>query len=140
MPNGVFAPYTIIPTNLLFFDRSGPTKSIWYYELPLPQDRKNFTKTRPIQTEDFDQASEWYALKRRKETDYAWKVPVNKVLEYGQDGQLLSCNLDQKNPRSADALEHLSPSQLVDQILARELRIVEIMEELKVELARSASL
>lgn len=140
LPNGVFAPYTIIPTNLLFFDRSGPTKSIWYYELPLPQDRKIFTKTRPIQTEDFDQASEWYALKRRKETDYAWKVPVNKVLEYGQDGQLLSCNLDQKNPRSADALEHLSPSQLVDQILARELRIVEIMEELKVELARSASL
>ena len=26
LPNGVFAPYTSIPTNLLFFDRSGPTK------------------------------------------------------------------------------------------------------------------
>ena len=26
LPNGVFAPYTSIPTNILFFDRSGPTK------------------------------------------------------------------------------------------------------------------
>ena len=34
LPNGVFAPYTCIPTNLLFFDRSGPTKEIWYYEQP----------------------------------------------------------------------------------------------------------
>src|ERR1022692_3758785 len=41
LPNGVFAPYTSIPTNLLFFDRSGPTKEIWYYEQPLPEGRKN---------------------------------------------------------------------------------------------------
>ena len=37
LPNGVFAPYTGIPTNLLFFDRSGPTKEVWYYEHPLPE-------------------------------------------------------------------------------------------------------
>jgi type I restriction enzyme M protein len=30
LPNGVFAPYTPIPTNLLFFDRNGPTKEVWY--------------------------------------------------------------------------------------------------------------
>ena len=36
LPNGVFAPYTSIPTNLLFFDRSGPTREVWYYEQPLP--------------------------------------------------------------------------------------------------------
>jgi type I restriction enzyme M protein len=36
LPTGVFAPYTSIPTNLLFFDRSGPTKEVWYYEQPLP--------------------------------------------------------------------------------------------------------
>ena len=45
LPNGVFAPYTSIPTNLLFFDRSGPTKEVWYYEQPLPEGRKNYTKT-----------------------------------------------------------------------------------------------
>jgi type I restriction-modification system DNA methylase subunit len=42
LPNGVFAPYTSIPTNLLFFDRSGPTKEVWYYEQPLPEGRKNY--------------------------------------------------------------------------------------------------
>jgi type I restriction enzyme M protein len=50
LPNGVFAPYTGIPTNLLFFDRSGPTKDIWYYEIPLPEGRKNYTKTKPYST------------------------------------------------------------------------------------------
>src|SRR5690349_13529907 len=29
LPNGVFAPYTSIPTNLLFCDRSHPTEEVW---------------------------------------------------------------------------------------------------------------
>src|SRR5207245_879405 len=37
LPNGVFAPYTDIPSNLLFFERGSPTEAIWYYELPLPE-------------------------------------------------------------------------------------------------------
>ena len=36
LPLGVFAPYTPQPTNLLFFDRTGPTEGIWLYEHPLP--------------------------------------------------------------------------------------------------------
>src|SRR5439155_19026695 len=48
LPNGVFAPYTSIPTNLLFFDRAHPTETIWYYEQPQPTGRKNYTKTAPI--------------------------------------------------------------------------------------------
>src|SRR5947207_4007457 len=32
LPTGVFAPYTSIPTNLLFFDRSCRSTDIWYYE------------------------------------------------------------------------------------------------------------
>lgn len=135
LPNGVFAPYTIIPTNLLFFDRNGPTKSIWYYELPPPEGRKNYTKTKPIQIEDFEQVTKWFGLKRRKETDHAWKVAVKDVLKFDDSGSLVSCNLDQKNPKSAEALEHLPPEQLADEILAKERRIIEIMEEIKVELA-----
>jgi type I restriction enzyme M protein len=48
LPNGVFAPYTGIQTNILFFDCSGPTREVWYYEHPLPEGRKNYTKTAPI--------------------------------------------------------------------------------------------
>ncbi|MCI0555582.1 MAG: type I restriction-modification system subunit M, partial [Anaerolineae bacterium] len=43
LPNGVFAPYTSIPTNLLFFEAGSSTKEIWYYEQPLPEGVKNYT-------------------------------------------------------------------------------------------------
>ncbi|HEY9625914.1 MAG TPA: N-6 DNA methylase [Coleofasciculaceae cyanobacterium] len=71
LPNGTFAPYTTIPTNLLFFDRSGPTEEIWYYEIPLPEGRKSFSKTKPIQDTDFDDCRAWW--KNRVENQQAWK-------------------------------------------------------------------
>src|SRR6266704_4147224 len=95
LPNGVFAPYTIIPTNLLFFDRSGPTKDIWYYDQPLPEGRKNYTKTQPMQFEEFADCLEWW--KRRKENGRAWKIPAKDVLKYDENGALVSVNLDIKN-------------------------------------------
>lgn len=137
LPNGVFAPYTAISTNLLFFDRTGggSTKDIWYYELPLPEGRRNYTKTKPVQFEEFADCIKWFQLKRRKETDHAWRVSTTDVLKYDDTGNLISCNLDIKNPNSAAALEHLPPAQLADDILAKERRIIEIMEEIKAELA-----
>ncbi len=86
LPNGVFAPYTSIPTNLLFFDRTGPTKDIWYYELPLPDGRKNYSKTKPIQFEEFAECIKWFQLKRRKETDHAWRVAAADVHKYDDWG------------------------------------------------------
>jgi type I restriction enzyme M protein len=71
LPNGVFAPYTSIPTNLLFFDRSGPTREVWYYEQPLPEGRKNYTKTAPIQFGEFADVISWW--NKRKEDERAWK-------------------------------------------------------------------
>lgn len=135
LQNGVFQPYTAIPTNLLFFERSGPTKDIWYYEMPLPEGRKNYTKTRPIQFEEFADCLRWFRLKRRSENDQAWQVPARDVLKYGDDGALVSCNLDIKNPNSGEALDHLPSEQLVADILKKERRIIEIMEEIEAELA-----
>jgi type I restriction enzyme M protein len=118
LPNGVFAPYTGIPTNLLFFDRSGPTREVWYYEQPLPEGRKNYTKTAPIQFEDFAPLVSWW--NKRKESDLAWKVPVAELLASG-------CNLDRKNPRAKEDITHLPPTQLAADILKKEQRIGEIM-------------
>ncbi|RIK73442.1 SAM-dependent methyltransferase [candidate division KSB1 bacterium] len=135
LPNGVFAPYTSIPTNLLFFDRSGPTKEIWYYELPLPEGRKNYTKTMPMQFEEFSDCIKWFhPIKKRKASEQAWKVAVEDVLKYDEAGNLISVNLDIKNPNAAEALEQLPPEKLVEDILAKEQRIMEIMEEIKAEL------
>jgi type I restriction enzyme M protein len=134
LPNGVFVPYTPIPTNLLFFDRFGPTNEIWYYELPLPEGRKNYTKTKPIQFEEFADCIAWFTAKKRKENDQAWRVAASDVLKYDDAGNLVSCNLDLKNPNSAAALDHLPPEQLVADILQREQRIIEIMNEIKTQL------
>ena len=82
LPNGVFAPYTSIPTNLLFFDRSGPTKEIWYYEQPLPEGRKNYTKTKPIQFEEFADCLAWW--KQTEGERQAWKVKADDVLKYDE--------------------------------------------------------
>lgn len=139
LPNGVFAPYTPIATNLLFFDRSGPTKEIWYYELPPPEGRKNYSKTKPIQFEEFADCVKWFQLKRRKETDHAWRTAVADVLRYNESGTLVSCNLDIKNPNGAESLEHLPPEKLAEDILAKERRIIEIMEEIKAELTEGGT-
>jgi type I restriction enzyme M protein len=126
LPNGVFAPYTSIPTNLLFFDRSGPTKEVWYYEHPLPDGRKNYTKTQPIQFEEFKPCLDWW--NQREENDHAWKVPVAELLS-------TNCNLDRKNPHGKEDFEHLPPEQLADDILKKEQRILEIMAIIKTQLA-----
>jgi type I restriction enzyme M protein len=129
LPNGVFAPYTGIPTNILFFDRSGPTKELWYYEQPLPEGRKNYTKTQPMQFEEFNDCMNWW--NKRKENDQAWKVSAKELLD-------ANCNLDRKNPRAKVDFEHLPPDQLANDILKKELRITELIREIKVELGASA--
>jgi type I restriction enzyme M protein len=118
LPNGVFAPYTGIPTNLLFFDRSGPTREVWYYEQPLPAGRKNYTKTAPIQFDEFAPLVHWW--NKREENERAWRVPAAELLANG-------CNLDRKNPRAKEDITHLPPGQLAADILKKEQRIAEIM-------------
>ena len=127
LPNGVFAPYTGIPTNVLFFDRSGPTRDVWYYEQPLPEGRKNYTKTAPIQFEEFSGLISWW--NKRKENEQAWKVPAVELLAN-------NCNLDRKNPRAKDDITHLPPAQLAADILKKEQRIAEIMGRIQAMLAR----
>ena len=122
LPNGVFAPYTSIPTNLLFFDRSGPTEDVWYYEQPLPAGRKNYTKTAPVQYEEFADCLAWW--EHRTEGERAWKVNAETLLTNG-------CNLDMKNPHAKADLAHLPPEQLADSILAKEQRIAELVTEIK---------
>jgi type I restriction enzyme M protein len=88
LPPGVFAPYTGITTNLIFFDKTGPTKEIWFYEHPLPDGRKNYTKTRPLQFEEFAPLQRWWA--RRVANQHAWRVPIGGLNE--------NFNLDLRHP------------------------------------------
>lgn len=79
LPNGVFAPYTSIPTNLLFFDASSPTEEIWYYELTLSDGRKNYSKTKPIQDDEFNDCLAWW--NNREENERSWKYNFRETYE-----------------------------------------------------------
>ena len=61
MPHSVFAPYTSITTNILFFDRTKPTVDTWFYRLDMPDGYKNFNKTNPMKLEHFTPAIEWWS-------------------------------------------------------------------------------
>jgi len=129
LPTGVFAPYTGIPTNLLFFARTQPTIDIWFYEHTLPEGQKTYSKTRPMQFEEFAPLIEWWD--EREENEHAWKVRVDDVLKYDENKNLLSVNLDIKNPNRKDDLAHLPPHELVESILVKEKQIAELMDEIK---------
>ena len=60
MPHSVFAPYTSITTNILFFDKTKPTDETWFYRLDMPDGYKNFSKTKPMKLEHFDPVIEWW--------------------------------------------------------------------------------
>lgn len=129
LPNGVFAPYTGIPSNLLFFQRGGPTTDVWYYEIPPPEGRKNYTKTAPMQDAEFAACEAWW--NKRTENEQAWKVQASELLAN-------NCNLDRKNPRGKAAITHLPPAELAASIVQKEQRIVAIMGKIQELLAQEA--
>jgi type I restriction enzyme M protein len=88
LPKGVFAPYTTIKTNLLFFTKGAQvddgnehfhTDTIWFYEHPYPPGYKSYSKTKPIRFEEFKPEQEWWGSEAndfadRVENEFAWKV------------------------------------------------------------------
>ncbi|MBR1697593.1 MAG: N-6 DNA methylase, partial [Anaerovibrio sp.] len=58
MPGSVFAPFTSITTNILFFDNTQPTKDVWFYRMDMPEGYKHFSKTKPMKLEHFDKVKE----------------------------------------------------------------------------------
>ena len=64
MPASVFAPYTSITTNILFFERTGATKETWFYRLDMPEGYKHFSKTKPMKPEHFAPVEDWWDDRR----------------------------------------------------------------------------
>jgi len=60
LPGSVFAPYTSITTNILFFDKAGKTEKLWYYRVDMPEGYKHFSKTKPMKLEHFDSCVNWW--------------------------------------------------------------------------------
>lgn len=126
MPNGVFAPYTGINTNLLFFDKGKSTKEVWFFEHPLPQGYKNYTKTKPIKLEEFDLEKKWW--NNREENEYAWKISVEEIKNRNY-------NLDFKNPNKEE--EDLGdPKMLLEKYHEAKAEVSKLQESLIEELRK----
>jgi len=132
LPPGTFAPYSDVKTALLFFERPGLTQEVWYYELPLPEGLKKFSKGSPIQDEHFDEARrlwhEWDAYRRGKgkrpePTEHSWTVPAEEVKERDYD-------LTARNPNRPEGEQLPSPMEIVASLAEKEREILSIIQEL----------
>jgi type I restriction enzyme M protein len=134
LPNGVFAPYTGIKTNLLFFTKGTPTESVWYYEHPYPAGVKNYNKTKPIRIEEFDGEKAWWGSEAdgfasRVQNEQAWKVSIETI-------KAANFNLDQKNPHAADVISH-DPELLLADYARQQGEAQSLRDQLKEILAKS---
>ena len=92
MPGSVFAPYTSITTNILFFDNTKATEETWFYRLDMPSDRKHFSKTKPMELKHFDPVVEWWNNRQEITLDGFDKA---KCYTAAQIADELGYNLDQ---------------------------------------------
>ena len=134
LPGGVFAPYTGIKTNLLFFTKGQPTQHIWYYEHPYPQGVKTYNKTKPIRIDEFDAEKAWWGTEQdgfaaRVENERAWKVGIDQIKAAGY-------NLDQKNPHIGEQQSH-DPDKLLADYARLQAEAQALRDELKGILAQS---
>ena len=136
LPEGVFAPYTDIPTNVIFFDTTKATDDIWFYEQPKPEGRKKYSKTAPLTFDELKPCLDWW--KAREENEQAWKVYGPTLIEADDAGRIVGCNLDLKNPNAGGVIDHRTPLEIVESIEAKEQRILAIMGDIKRTLSETA--
>ena len=128
LPEGTFSPYTDIPTNLIFFDTTGPTETIWFYEQPMPEGRKKYTKTQPLQFEEFRPCIDWWT--KKQEGPQAWRVNAPELIQRDATGRVIAVNLDIKNPIAKDKDDHRSPREIIESAIAKEREVLTLLDEI----------
>ena len=132
LPNSVFKPYATIGTNLLFFEKGGPTREIWFYEHCVVEGQKAYSMTKPIRFEYFQNCIDWWGGPKREGrvvTEFAWKVSIDKVRER-------DFNLDIQNPNTIET-ELEAPKILLARLQDAEAETATIQDKLKAILAEA---
>lgn len=128
MPHSVFAPYTSITTNILFFDRTEPTTETWFYRLDMPDGYKNFSKTKPMSLEHFAPAIGWWDNREEINIDgfdKAKKYTVQEIAEKNYNIDLCGYPHEEEEILPPDELIHqyqekrASLNADIDRILAQ---------------------
>ena len=119
LPGSIFAPYTSIATNLLFFDKTGPTKETWFYRFDIPSGYKAFSKTKPVELKHLDEIKLWWNDRKEIKDDKkdeslteTWKSKKYTVQEIIADNY----NLDKCGfPKKEDII--LSPEETINNFI-----------------------
>ena len=137
LPKSVFAPYTPIATNILFFDKTGPTKETWFYRIDLPEGYKAFSKTKPMRLEHFAPVTAWWNARKPLEEDGVPRAAVYAVQDIlANDANLDLCGFPHEEEEILPPAELIARYQserrrlnaLVDDKLARILAALEQQE------------
>ena len=107
LPQSTFFPATV-STNLLFFEKGEPTKEIWYYEHRLPEGQKSYSKTKPIQFDEFKPLIAWW--NNRQENDVAWKVKVKDLNNWDLDIKNVNATTEEIAITTTEAITNLKLS------------------------------
>ena len=126
LPAGVFAPYTSITTNMLFFDKTGATENIHYYDIPLPEGYKSFSKTKPFRDMHLDGVRAWWN-NRDNSDENAYLVTKEEVIANGY-------NLDFKNPNKVVEEHEFTLEELLCSMSEKSKNISSLLEKIAMEL------
>ncbi len=124
LPKGVFTASgkTPVKTNLLFFDKTGPTEEIWYYEIQPPKGMKNFTKTRPMRDKDWQDCYEKW--QNREISENSWIVKIDEIDKETYE-------LTPRNPNKLKKKEYRPAGEILGDILREEREVMALLEELR---------
>lgn len=119
LPGGVFtAAGAGVKTNLLFFNKGGPTKKIWYYDL---SDIK-VGKRKPFTLDKFDDF--FRLLPTFADSERSWTVTRKEIEARGFD-------LKAVNPHKKPVIDTRTPEELLDLIEAKGREVAEALKALR---------
>lgn len=118
LPGSIFAPYTGIATNIVFFNNKRAegapegysTKETWFYRLDMPEGYKHFSKTKSMKLEHTAPITDWWNDRKEILADNDEKSRCFSVEELIAS----DCNFDRcKFPKEEE--EVLPPKQLLEE-------------------------
>ena len=134
LPTSVFAPYTSIATNIIFFNADGPTKETWFYRVDMPDGYKNFSKTKPMKLEHLDELDKWWNNRQEISEDGFFKAKKYSTEDIAaNDYNLDLCGYphDVEDILAPDVLikhyleERKKQEQIIDNTLAKIMALIE---------------
>jgi type I restriction enzyme M protein len=117
LPAGVFLPYSGVKTNVIYFDRTGATEDIWFYELVPPY---KLTKNKPIQYEHFKEFLDF--KEKRIGGENSWLVKVEDIKD---------TDISAKNPNAEQEEELLPPKDILHTIRTNDKELGELINEIE---------